>query len=317
MRVLGRCDLFRRAGGDDLAATVTTLGAKVDDPVGGLDDIEVVLDDHHGVAVFAQSMQYAEQLLDVVEMQAGGWLVQNIQGAPGVSARQLARQLYPLRLAARKGGRRLPKLDVREAYRHQRFQLAGNAGHRLEQGQRIFHGHFQHVVDGMSLVGYGQGFAVVAFAVANIAGHVDVGQEVHFDLDQTVALTGLAAPALDVEAEAPRRVTASAGFGHLSKQFPQRGKQTGVGGRIAARRAADGRLVDVYHLIEQIQSANLLERGGLLAGAIEVGRGQPIQGVVDQGRFARDGNAGNADEQPGWYFKVDVLKIVAMRANQL
>jgi hypothetical protein len=41
-------------------------------------------------------------------------------------------------------------------------------------------------------------------ALAGLAGDIDVGQEVHLDLDDAIALAGLAAPALDVEAEPPR-----------------------------------------------------------------------------------------------------------------
>ena len=43
-------DVFGGAGGDDLAAAGAALGAHVDDPVGGLDDVEVVLDDEEGAA---------------------------------------------------------------------------------------------------------------------------------------------------------------------------------------------------------------------------------------------------------------------------
>ena len=38
-------DLFGGSGGYDFAAGVAAFGAHVDDPVGGLDDVEVVLDD--------------------------------------------------------------------------------------------------------------------------------------------------------------------------------------------------------------------------------------------------------------------------------
>ena len=38
-------DLFGGAGRDDLAATVLAFGAHVEDPDGGFDDVEVVLDD--------------------------------------------------------------------------------------------------------------------------------------------------------------------------------------------------------------------------------------------------------------------------------
>src|SRR3546814_5166591 len=37
---------------------------------------------------------------------------------------------------------------------------------------------------------YFEGFAIVARAVADVAGDVDVRQEVHFDLQHAVALTG-------------------------------------------------------------------------------------------------------------------------------
>jgi len=47
---LGSSDLFRRAGGDQPAPSLASLGPQVDDPVGGLDDLHVVLDNQHGVA---------------------------------------------------------------------------------------------------------------------------------------------------------------------------------------------------------------------------------------------------------------------------
>src|SRR5215204_4489196 len=42
--------LLGSAGGDDLAPAFSPLGAEVDEPVGGLDHVEVVLDDDDGVA---------------------------------------------------------------------------------------------------------------------------------------------------------------------------------------------------------------------------------------------------------------------------
>ena len=108
-------------------------------------------------------------------------------------------------------------------------------------------------MDAVALVEDLERLAVVALAVADIAGHVDVRQEVHLDLDQAVALAGLAAAAADVEAEAPGRVAARARFGHLREQLAQRREQAGVGRGIRARRAADRRLVDVDDLVEQVE----------------------------------------------------------------
>ena len=55
----------------------------------------------------------------------------------------------------------------------------------------------------LSAVLHLQRLAIVALALADVAGDVDVGQEVHLDLDDAVALAGFAAAALDVEGEAP------------------------------------------------------------------------------------------------------------------
>ena len=62
-------------------------------------------------------------------------------------------------------------------------------------------------MDALALVLDLQGLAVVALALAHIARHVDVRQEVHFHLDQAIALARFTAAALDVEREAARPIT--------------------------------------------------------------------------------------------------------------
>src|SRR5690606_41637314 len=99
-----------------------------------------------------------------------------------------------------------------------------------------------------------QGFAVVALAFADIAGHIDVRQEVHFHLDHAVALAGLAASALDVEGEASRTVTPRAGFRHAGEQLTDGREQPRIGGWIGAGRAADRALVNVDHLVQVLQA---------------------------------------------------------------
>src|SRR5690348_12120140 len=81
--------VFGGAGGDDVAAGVAAFGAEIDDPVGGLDDFEVVLDDEDRVAGGDERVQHVEELVDIGEMQPGCRLIQNIKGAAGGAARQL------------------------------------------------------------------------------------------------------------------------------------------------------------------------------------------------------------------------------------
>jgi len=74
-----------------MAATVPAFGPQIDHPIGCLDDIQVVFDDDHRVSGVSQPMQHIEQQLDVVEMQARGGLIQNVERATGVALRELER----------------------------------------------------------------------------------------------------------------------------------------------------------------------------------------------------------------------------------
>src|SRR5262245_9715670 len=136
-------------------------------------------------------------------MQARSWLVEDIQSPPCSPARQLLGELDALRLAARQRGGLLADVDVAETHARQRLKLVADRRHRPEELSSLLHRHIEGVGDRLVLEPHLQRLAVVALALALFAGDVDVGQEVHLDLDDAVALATLAAPALDVEGEAP------------------------------------------------------------------------------------------------------------------
>ena len=182
---------------------VAALGAEVDELVGGLDHVEVVLDHDHRVALLDQAVEDLEQPLDVGEVQAGGRLVEDVERVAGGDLGELGRELDPLRLAAGELRRRLAEADVVEADVVQGLQPPGDLRDRREELDRLADRHLEHVGDRLALVADLERLAVVAAAVALLAGHVDVGQEVHLDLDLAVAAADLAAPALDVEANRP------------------------------------------------------------------------------------------------------------------
>ncbi len=119
--------------------------------------------------------------------------------------------------------------------------------------RRLLNRHIQHVGDALAFVVNLQRLAVVAFALADLARHIHIRQEVHLDLDDTLALTGFAAPTLDVEGEAARLVAANARLRHLGEEFANAGEGIGVGRGIRARRAPNGRLVDIDDLIQVLE----------------------------------------------------------------
>lgn len=75
MTSLNLGDVAGGALSDEFAAGAAAVGAEVDDMVGGFDNIEVVLDNQHGVALVGQGVEHREQALDVFKMQAGGGFV--------------------------------------------------------------------------------------------------------------------------------------------------------------------------------------------------------------------------------------------------
>ena len=60
-----------------VAALVAAFGAELDDVVGGGDDVGVVLYHDDGVATVDEGAEGGEEFLYVVEMQAGGRLVED------------------------------------------------------------------------------------------------------------------------------------------------------------------------------------------------------------------------------------------------
>ena len=151
-------------------------------------------------------------------------------------------------------------MDIAEPDALQRVHLFADRGHRLEQFGRFLDRHVEHVGDRFAAIFHLERLAIVALALADVAGDIDVRQEMHFDLDDAVALAGFAAPALDVEGEAPRLVAARLGFRQAREPFADRREGAGIGGRIGARRAADRRLVDVDHLVEMFEAFDPIVR---------------------------------------------------------
>ena len=78
---VGAGDVLGGACGDDPAAVRAGLGADLEDPVGGFEDVEVVLDDHDAVAAVHDALEHLKESFHVMAVQAGGGLVEQEQGA--------------------------------------------------------------------------------------------------------------------------------------------------------------------------------------------------------------------------------------------
>src|SRR5690606_29141361 len=96
----------------------------------------------------------------------------------------------------------------------------------------IFNRHVKNVGYTLAFEPNFQSLAIIPRALAGFALHIDIGQKVHLDLDHAVALTGLAAPALDVETEPARFIAPRFGLGQTGEPVADRGEGSGVSGWI-------------------------------------------------------------------------------------
>ena len=73
-------DFFRGAFGNNFATLIAGIGTKIDDPVSAFYDLQVVLDNQHGVARVDEPLEYIQQHADILKVQTGGWFVKKEQG---------------------------------------------------------------------------------------------------------------------------------------------------------------------------------------------------------------------------------------------
>ena len=83
--------------------------------IGGLDKVEIMLDNEHGITRIHKTLKHIYQLCDIGGVQSGRRLVEQIEGPAGRALCKLGGKLYALSLAAgeRCGG--LSELDISES----------------------------------------------------------------------------------------------------------------------------------------------------------------------------------------------------------
>ena len=215
------------------------------------------------------------QLFDVID--------EDVEGPSCGALGELRGEFDTLSFAARKLSRGLAQLDVAQAYLLQSVQISVNLRHVLKEFQSFMDGHVQNFVDVFIFIFDLQSLAVVAPAVADLAGHVNVRQEVHLDLDDAVSRAGLAAAALDVKAESALLVAAHLSLGKSCKKVADRIEHACIGGRVRTRSLTDGALVDVDYFIYVFQAVDPVVITGFLLEAVgHVGRAF-IEDLVDEG----------------------------------
>jgi hypothetical protein len=77
----------------------------------------------------------------------------------------------------------------------------------LKKPRRDRYRHIQHISNGSPLIGDLKRFTIVSFTVTLVAGHIDICQKMHVDLQLPISLTLFTSPPGRVKTETPHSVT--------------------------------------------------------------------------------------------------------------
>ena len=237
-------------------------------------------------------------------------------------------ELQPLRFAPRERGHRLAELEVFQTdidqWRHHRLHLRVVG----KEGERFGYRQFEHIGDRQRLLAalacehHLQHLGAKTPAVAVGAAQVHVGEELHLHVLEAVAAAGGAAARRSrfrsgVETERTRGIAALNCHGLAREQGTNGVEGADIARRVRARGPAYGRLIHHDHVIDQLRAFQRAVPAWRLGGAAFGFQQRRMQHVLDQRRFARTGDAGDADQARKRNRDIDVLQVVLGGAEQL
>ena len=158
MRRVDPRDGFRSSSRDEFPAFIAGLGPEIDDPIGTLDHLKIMLDHDDGVAGLDQSLKQLHEDCDIVEMQAGRRLVEDKEIAARCAVLfrahtfigQVPDEFEPLRFAAGKRVERLAESQITEPDFIQNIERIAEFFRFADQREELngfVDGQLEHVVN--------------------------------------------------------------------------------------------------------------------------------------------------------------------------
>src|SRR5665647_555473 len=135
----------------------------------------------------------------------------------------------------------------------------------------------------------------------------------HFNFDDAITGASFAPSPPYIKTKPPRLVTPDTGFSRIRKKFPDAIKGPGIGSRIGARGAADGRLVNIDDLVQVLNPQQILMCTGPMPTAMKLFHQRRIEDVLNQGTFAGTGYPADNHHFPQRDGYINVLEIMGPR----
>ena len=309
-------DILGRALSDNLATTLASLGAEVDNPICNAHYIEVMLYDDSRITAIHQAVDDIQQLAYILEMETRSGLIEDIERATRIALRELRSELYALRLATRERCAWLAEREVAQAHLLDSLELSIYRWYMLEELNGHIDGHVEHIVDALALILNLQRLAIIAIATALTAAHIYIGQEVHLYGLVTRTTTRLTATTLDIEREATRLITSYLRIGCLLEELAYVGKDIGICRGVTARCATNRRLIHHNQLVDMLHALNRSVWQSLVKRTIQVARENGAQRAIYKRRLTRARYTRDADQLTERNAHIYIFEVVARSATQ-
>src|ERR1700693_562951 len=205
MRILNLRDLLGCPSSNDFATIVARLWSKIDNPIGALNHFQIVLDHNDRVPRIDEPLKYLQQHRHIIEVQTGGRLIEDKEiancrwpiadcfaiwmfsvggSAFGVFC-EVSNQLQALRFAAGKRVQGLAEAQVTQANFIQNIERLGEGlefADLPEELDRFVNSQFEQIVNRLAVQFNFQDMRLESFSFAFGAPHIEIAQELHFDL---------------------------------------------------------------------------------------------------------------------------------------
>src|SRR3989339_194577 len=115
------CHFLWRSDSHERTTFIPAFWTKINDPVSTFDQVQIVFDNHDGISLPHNSLNYLNQFFYILIMKPCGRLIEEIQCFCGIPLCKFARKLDTLCFSSGKRGRRLPEGEIIKSYFIQYF----------------------------------------------------------------------------------------------------------------------------------------------------------------------------------------------------
>ena len=165
-------------------------------------------------------------------MQSRSRFIKHINSLSCTSPAKFRCKLYTLCLTTRQSSRRLSKFNIRKTHIIKGFHLITYTRNIFKKCQCLLNSHIKHIIYTLTLIFYIQGFPVIPFTTTYLTWYIDIWQEIHLYLNNTITTARLTSSTLNIKTEPALLIPLHLGIRSSSKYIPYQVKYTCIRCRI-------------------------------------------------------------------------------------